>query len=342
MDDVYLDAPEAAQINVGGNMNNCAFQGMNVSSAPGFQVQISEADGSTRMVTVDPGVTSINVTGDIFNQGDFTTVNLSQVPGAQNLNLSSLGDVVSDPEVVASFYYDPATETLTYHNINGRTLLSVLQELVSVFGDPKPPAGTVTVASALLAQYNAAPVDNAPGSTIGYILGGGGQFNITARSIDLGTSAGIVSEGAALYTVRGVGYPLASLFGNGGVFDRGADITVTTTGNHSAGETAASDLVGDLDMYSSSIASWYGGNISINAGGDVNAGSSVFTVNTTAATGIYSTSGGDVSVIASGDINVNGSRIATYDGGNITVESLNGSVNTRIGRFFARAVHRLL
>ena len=118
---------------------------------------------------------------------------------------------------------------------------------------------------------------------------------------------------------------------NGGVFDHGADITVTTTGNHSAGVTASGDLFGDLDMYSSSIASLDGGNISINAGGDVNVGSSVFTVNTSGATGIYSTSQGDVSVIANGDVNVNGSRITTYDGGNVTVESLNGSVNAGTG-----------
>jgi hypothetical protein len=121
------------------------------------------------------------------------------------------------------------------------------------------------------------------------------------------------------------------LFGKGGVFDHGADITATITGNHSAGETASGDLIGDLNVYSSSIASLAGGNISVKAGGDVNASSSVFTVNTSGATGIYSTSQGDVSVIASGDINVNGSRITTYDGGNITVESLNGSVNAGTG-----------
>ena len=62
MDYLDLTVPEAAQINIGGNMNNCGFQGMNVSSDPSFQVQIYEADGSTRTVTVDPAVTSINVT----------------------------------------------------------------------------------------------------------------------------------------------------------------------------------------------------------------------------------------------------------------------------------------
>ena len=182
----------------------------------------------------------------------------------------------------------------------------------------------------LLAQYNALGAIPYNAGSYGYIIGGGGQFNITARTIDLGTSAGIQSEGVGLYTVRG-SYPLASLFGTGGVFDHGADITITTTGNHSAGETATGDLIGDLDMYSSSIASLAGGNISIYAGGDVNAGSADFSVNTLSARGIYSTSGGNVSVYANGNINVNGSRIATYDGGNVTVESLNGDVNAGNG-----------
>ena len=189
-------------------------------------------------------------------------------------------------------------------------------------------------AQALLAQYNtlsAAPYALAyNASSYGYTIGGGGTFDITARTIDLGTSAGIQSEGVALYTVRG-SYPLASLFGNGGVFTDGADITITTTGNHSGGTTTAGEPYGDLDMFSSSIASLQGGNISINAGGDVNAGSAVLSVNAASVRGIYSTSQGDVSVIAGGDININGSRIMTYDGGNVTVESLNGSVNAGTG-----------
>jgi hypothetical protein len=38
-----------------------------------------------------------------------------------------------------------------------------------------------------------------------------------------------------------------------------------------------------------------------------------------------------VFVLAHGDINVNGSRIAAYDGGNVTVESLNGDINAGSG-----------
>ena len=205
---------------------------------------------------------------------------------------------------------------------------------------------TPATAQALLAQYNAENVasdlpagSGPPDGTYGYTIGGGGQFNITARTIDLGTSAGIQSEGVGLYTVRG-SYPLASLFGNGGVFDQGADITITTTGNHSEGETAG-DLVGDLDMYSSSIASLQGGDITIYAGGDVNAGSADFSVNTTSARGIYSTDLGNVFVYADGDINVNGSRIGVFDtrpddgsttpGGSVTVVSRNGDINAGTG-----------
>ncbi|MGA9451439.1 MAG: filamentous hemagglutinin N-terminal domain-containing protein [Verrucomicrobiia bacterium] len=363
MDLVNLVVPEAAQINVGGNMNNCGFQGMNLSAAPSFQVQVPEADGPARTVTVDPGVTSIDVAGDIINRSAFTSIDLSQVPGAEAPDLSVLAQALNNSlslsatTLATSFYYNPTTQTLTYQNIPGTTLLNVLNLLnslpvqqyingipqwedppydtiplpapnpVSVLGNPTTPG---TVAYALLAQYNALGALPYNASSYGYILGGGGQFDITARTIDLGTSAGIQSLGVALYTVRG-SYPLASLFGNGGVFDSGADISVTTTGNPAAGETANGDLIGDLDMYSTSIASLNGGNVSINAGGDVNAGSSVFTVNAFSVLGIYSTSGGDVSVIANGDINVNGSRIITYDGGNITVESLNGSVNVGTG-----------
>ena len=365
MDLVNLVVPEAAQINVGGNMNNCGFQGMNLSAAPSFQVQVPEADGTARTVTVDPGVTSIDVAGDIINRSAFTSIDLSQVPGAVAPDLSVLAQALNNSlslsatTLATSFYYNPTTQTLTYQNIPGTTLLNVLNLLnslpvqqyingipqwedppydtiplpapnpVSVLGNPSTPG---TVAYALLAQYNALGALPYNASSYGYILGGGGQFDITARTIDLGTSAGIQSLGVALYTVRGSNpYPLAILFGNGGAFNRGADINVTTTGNPSAGETANGDLIGDLDMYSTSIASLNGGNITISASGGVNAGSPVFTVNSASALGIFSAGQGDVSVIANGDININGSRIAAYNGGNVTVESLHGNVDAGTG-----------
>ena len=72
-----------------------------------------EADGSTHTVTVDPDVTSINVAGDIFSRGNFTSVDLSQVAGAQGLNLSYLDQAITGPgqpldtTLASSFYYNP-------------------------------------------------------------------------------------------------------------------------------------------------------------------------------------------------------------------------------------------
>jgi filamentous hemagglutinin family protein len=316
---VLLGAPEAAQINVGGNMNNSRFQGMNLS---------------------DSDMTSINVTGDIINRSAFTTVDLSQVSGAQAPDLSYLAQAqTTDPSattLTASFYYNPTTHILTYQNISGKSLASVLTQLQNlpvqeyINGVPQwmdaeqtiPKVTTVSVftpqtSAALLAQYNADNIANGlpagggpPSGTFGLVIGGGGKFNITARNMDLGTTAGIQSKGVSLYNVGG-SYPLARLF------ETGSDISV--------------NLAGDLNMYSTSIASLNGGDIAINAGGDVNAGSAEFTVNSIVARGIYTTSQGDVTVNARGNVNLNGSRIATYDGGNVSVESVNGNVDAGRG-----------
>jgi filamentous hemagglutinin family protein len=353
MDYVLLGVPEAAQISVGGNMNNSRFQGMNLAAGD---------------------VTSINVAGDIYNRSIFT--DLEGVTPAEAANLMYLADAyntsIPNTTLATSFYYNPTTQTLTYQNISGVTLLNVLKLLnnltyqvtingvpqwsdpydtipllqnVSVLGDPNV-AGTV--AHALLNQYNLLGAIPNNSNASGFIIGGGGQFDITARSMDLGTSAGILSKGVGLYKV-GSSYPLASLFGDGGVFDNGANISVTTTGNHSANGdlignansdlyVTSGNLVGDLNLFSSSIATLNGGNVSINVGGDANAGSAVFSVNTLGVRGIYTTAQGDVSLIANGDVNVNGSRIATYDGGNVTVESMNGSINAGTGASLPVAV----
>ncbi len=321
---VLLSVPEAAQINVGGDMENCRFQGMNLSAAD---------------------TTAIHVTGEIINRSAFTSVDLSQVSGAQTPDLSVLsravnntvgGTSISAATLSTSFYYDPTTKILTYQNIPFKSLTSVLQLLQNLtvqkvdakgnllwldIGETIPDTMTVSVldsktAQALQSQYDiineqsglAAGVN--PPANGGYTIGGGGKIDFSAKSIDLGTTFGIQSVGVGLYKV-GTSYPLASLF------DKGADISVTTSG--------------DLDMFSSSIASLNGGSIYVNAGGDINVGSADFSINASGARGIFSTSQSDVAVYADKNININGSRIATYDGGNVTVESFNGDINAGTG-----------
>jgi hypothetical protein len=320
---VLLGVPEAAQVNVDGNMDNCRFQGMNLSAAD---------------------TTAIQVTGDIINRSAFSSVDLSQVSGALAPDLSVLaravnntvgGTSISAATLATSFYYNPTTKILTYQNIQGKSLaslLSLLQNLTVQKVDAKgnllwldpeqtiPDTMTVSVLNsatvqALQARYDAInlqsglPVGVNPPASGAYAIGGGGKFDISAGNIDLGTTIGIQSLGVGFYRA-GNNYPLANLF------DKGADISVTTSG--------------DLDMYSSSIASLNGGSIYVNAGGNINVGSADFSVNASGARGIFSTSG-DVAVFAGKNININGSRIAAYDGGNVTVESLNGDINAGTG-----------
>ena len=76
---VFLDAPEAAQINVVGNMYNCRFQGMNLSANDvtsinvGLTAEKNMEDSGILNAHTDGGLT---VGGDIINRGAFTSVTL--------------------------------------------------------------------------------------------------------------------------------------------------------------------------------------------------------------------------------------------------------------------------
>jgi filamentous hemagglutinin family protein len=343
MDLMFLDVPEAAQINVVGNMNNCGFQGMNLNAADVTSITVGQAakNNMENLGILNPATDGgLTVGGAIYNRGSFTTVDLSSVlsqPGEQAPDLSLLADAVNNKingnfisasALLASLYYNPTTKQLTYQDLPGISVASVLQLLqnltVQVYKngvpqwadsptDTVPLTTTVSVldaasAQALLTLYNS--LGTAPTGTLGYSIGGGGIFAFNAGSLDLGTTPGVTSYGVGLYQA-GDTYPLAKLF------NTGSDISI--------------NLTGDLTMFSSAIASLNGGNISIFAGGSINAGSADFTVNSTTARGIYTADQGSLSVIADGDINVNGSRIAAYDGGNVTVESLIGNVNCGSG-----------
>ena len=336
MDLVLFGAPEAAQINVVGNMNNSRFEGMNLNTSDVTSITVGQnaKDNMEQMgllsKATDGGLT---IGGDINNRSSFTQVDLSQVSGATvdlNYLAIAVGSFPTPTTLATSLYYNSDTHILTYQDIPGVSLATVVNQLqnltVQVYknGIPQwvnPPYNTIPVtttvsaidaatANALIAKYNSLGV--APAESTGYTIGGGGSFNITARNLDLGTTEGIVSEG--------VGYESFSYGAPNGLsklFTTGADINI--------------DLAGNLTMFSSSIATLNSGDISIFAGGSVSAGSPDFTVNATGARGIYTTAKGDVSVIAAGDVDVNGSRIAAYDGGNVTVESLDGNINAGSG-----------
>ena len=150
----------------------------------------------------------------------------------------------------------------------------------------------------------------------GYQIGGPGQFNITAGSIELGNTPGILSWGFG----NGGGANGVNYSSLGGIAGNGAAVNVTSTG--------------DITMLTSRIASMYGGDLNVTStGGSIDLGSQNLLIASgqNIAYGIYTSGHSDVSVIAHDDVNINGSRIATYDGGNVTVESLNGDVNVGSG-----------
>jgi len=150
---------------------------------------------------------------------------------------------------------------------------------------------------------------------LGYRLGGPGQFNINAGSISLGNSYGILS--------CGVNDPQ-------GGYSRYANLASET----SAAATLNVTVSGNLDMLTSTIAViGMGGNVNvISTGGFMNLGSQeLFNTSRQVGFGIFTSGRGNVDVTALGDIDIAGSRIATYNGGNIYIESLEGTVNVGTG-----------
>ena len=295
MQKIYLVSAEQSVVNVGGNMVDCRFDGQNLRAGD---------------------VSSITVAGALENRNDFTGITLSSAP---NFNALASADppLIGDVANLASlFYYDATTKTLTFQGRMTTDELEALlnlqvpvydangQPVVDSNGNPVTQPAQFISASTLQSLFTATQsVPDNPDS--GFRLGGGGTFQITAGSLDLGATAGIVSEGVAENAA------LANYF------TKGANIEVS--------------VGGDLDMFSTTISSVNGGKISVSAGGNIDLGSTVFVGNDEFARGIFSTDGGSVSVLAGGDIDINGSRIAAYDGGDATVVSQHGNVNVGTG-----------
>jgi hypothetical protein len=139
----------------------------------------------------------------------------------------------------------------------------------------------------------------------GLALAGPGQFNISAASMDLGVSGGIsvLAPDSALAAIS----------------PYGAGLNINLSGN--------------LEMTATKIANnGLLGNINVTSGGTLDVGGE-FTPygDPNSPKGIFTTSGGNISVSAQGDVNIDGSRIAAYNGGNITVFSRSGNVNAGTG-----------
>ncbi len=121
---------------------------------------------------------------------------------------------------------------------------------------------------------------NGHSTPLGYEIGGPGQFNISAQSIDLGNSWGILSFGFGDATgYNGVNY--AALEG--------------VSGTVGSGGTAVNvDVADNLSMATSAIASMDGGNVTVNAGGEIDLSEGNFVFQTSTTYGIYTSGHSDV------------------------------------------------
>ncbi len=308
MTGIVLGVPKKAEINIGGNLINSRFDGQNL-----------HADD----------VTFINVAGNVINRNEFTSVpsprpNVSLFDPLLNLVYPPL--VGGAAGVESLFFYNDTTGLLTFQGrMTGDQLQALLNLTIRAFdasgqplflpdGEPQVvPAEFVS--PAVLQQLYANSQDVPLNPDTGYRIGGGGTFNFTANNMDLGATIGIVSQGPRANSA------LASRF------TEGADINVILSGN--------------LDMFSTKIASVNGGDIFVLVDGSVSVGSRDFTVAGQAARGIFTVDQSDVTVIARGNINVNGSRIAAYDGGNVLVRSLEGNVDAGTGGAGAATVEKI-
>jgi len=293
-----LTVPAFADITVDGSTYNFGFSGQNVSAAQ---------------------TTSNTVAGSITYRGDLTSVPLTDALPAEllNYNLSGL------PEVATKLQYNATTGTLTFVGVMTpaelQFLLNPTVVAVDSSGQPVLDANgnqvytTVTLAAAQTAalQQLFTATQSATLSDQGLGISGPGHFNISAGSIDLGISGGI--------------FATAPDAGLAAISPDCADINVTTT--------ASLTTTGDLSMTASKIANaGLLGGINLMIGGTLNVGDNYTTVgDPSVPKGIFTESGGNISVLTGKDVNLDSSRIAAYNGGNVTVESLNGNVNAGNG-----------
>jgi filamentous hemagglutinin family protein len=298
-----LTVPTFAQINVVGDTYNFGFLGQNLSPSQTTSInvgqtakQIMELAGLLNSATDS----SLRVGGSITYRGDLTSEILSGAISSGAFDAI----IVGDPALAGVLRYDATTGTISFVGVMGSATEQSLLNPTDSNGNAILTGAQLTAWQTAIAQLYAASQSASLGDN-GLALSGPGNFNLNANSIDLGISGGIsvLAPDSALAAIS----------------PYGANINVTTVGN--------------LEMTSTKIANEsYLGGINLNVGGTLDVGGEYTTFGDPGAPkGIFTTSGGNVTVTANGDVNVDGSRIAAYDGGNITVESLTGDVNAGNG-----------
>jgi filamentous hemagglutinin family protein len=370
MDNVTLQVSKLAQISVGGDMIGCAFFGENLQAAdvtsltvggqiynagsftfqqlaqdfpslPADDLPLGDASSLFQILelAVNPAVIS-TLSGNGIQPGQLTSYYLSHASIFQSLSLSGIS-------------YNPNTETLTAIGPLSGGVLTALEEptlTVVRYGPNGYPlldanghfvTDTIAWTPANSANYNdlqslSTRSQGAPALGVGngaYVVGGTGTFDVTANSISLGNSVGILSVGDGGGSFQPLGRDYSFLAHH---IASGATINVTVLGQQ---QTVNGQMESSLFMPASAIAALGGGDVNVTAPngsmdlGDQDLAAFVGEIMyvTHLGLGVYSTGGGNVNVTALGTINIQTSRIAAFNGGAVAVTSKTGDVNAGSG-----------
>ncbi len=263
----------------------------------------------------NPGFVYDPTTGRLGFAGDLNTFNIS----AGISDLSVLTQPITILHLVNGL---PVIDTNPGDNAPGRTYGQFETDTVS-WVDPSKLNN--------LAQASAGAPSPFVGQ-IGYRLGGPGEFDINATSIDLGNTYGILSCG-----VEDVEAGYSRYANLASITPSGATVNVTVTADQTGTVVVDGNTIdphASLAMLTSTIAAIGGGDVNVTStGGSMDLGSQELFGNELREVGfgILNSGNGNVNVTVLGDIDINGSRIASYNGGNIFIESLQGNVNVGSG-----------
>ncbi len=379
MDNVILQTDKATKISVAGNMLGVTFFGENLNASDVTSISVGGEiynAGSFNSVTLAQDFPTLGFgTLPPGALNDFSTVlNLAVNPSllptfslssvAPSLLASYLVNAAEFPglSVGESLAYDPTTKTLTAvgpissqlytalssptltlveYGPNGYPQLDSSGHFITVT-IPWVPANSANAAE--IAYLNAASQSATPlGANDGaYVVGGMGAFDVSANSISLGNSAGILSVGSG--HIIGRDYSFLTPY----MTSPGASIDVTVAQDQTTTVNGVTTTTSSLSMPSSTIASFAGGDVTVTStGGSMDLGSqsllpfqsSIMANNGQIGLGIYTSGGGNVAVTSLGTINIDSSRIASLDGGNVYVTSTAGDVNAGSGGTIAIPVN---
>ena len=376
MEDIDLYTTKETRLTVQGNMLNCGFSGQNLHASDVSSITVAGSIINSPLYTfalLSSPITSANsaqasawdsifelaVNPAMLTQLENLDVNATKVANAIATDGGLIGYLndsgyllFPNPQNTAAlglnpgFIYDanPNSPQLGFKG-NMASLLTPTQIAdlengsftvlkINSTGSPLVNANGQLQTSTY--TFNAAPQIStlyqeslAVGSTttpqIGYQIGGPGKFDVTAATLDLGNSSGILSFGFGDGSpFQGINY--ASLLGVSGTLAAGgAAVNVNVSGN--------------ISMATSAIGSLDGGNVTVNAGGEIDLSQGTFVFQTSDCYGIYTSGHSDVSVTAGGTVNIGSARIAAFNGGNVSVESLTGDVNAGVGANLALTVY---